>query len=140
MSKIRPSTQLAQDGATTGQAPVWNGSAYVPTSVLTSQTLYYVDRDRTIASGGETTLTLGESPITNSVLVWKNGGILWDAVDYTISGQIVTFTTLLNAGDVITDYYLTTTPATAAAALGGNAARGTVFPYSLDTYGVIAYG
>lgn len=36
MSKIRPSTQLALDGATSGQAPVSDGTKWVPTSIETT--------------------------------------------------------------------------------------------------------
>lgn len=137
MSKVRPSTQLIVPGDATKYLDGTGAFSTPP-----GGTSYYVDRDRTVATGGETTLTLGETPVTNSPLIWKNGSLLWDGgVDYTISGAVATFSTALSAGDVITDYYLTTSPATVAAALGGVAsAAATVEPYSLDTYGVTAYG
>lgn len=65
-------------------------------------------RDRLTAAGGETGLTLGATPVANSVLLWKSGSIMVQGTDYTISGATVTFTSGLTSGQVISTYYATT--------------------------------
>lgn len=101
MSKVRPSTQFAQDGATTGQALVWDGSKWAPS---TATTLFW--QDRLLATGAGTIMTLGATPVTNSLLVWKNGTLLaGGGVDYTLSGAAVTFTAAFANTDVIRTWY-----------------------------------
>lgn len=115
MSKVRPSTQWQQDGATDGQVWRWDDGAgvYVPVTPSAGT----VARDLSTASGGEDTLTLGATPVDDSPLVWVNGTLLWPGTDYTISGAVITFGTALTASDVVTDYYLTDDASPGAAAL-----------------------
>lgn len=86
-------------------------------------TVLTVLRDQLTAVGGETHLNLGEVPVANSPLVWKQTGgagawaLLWPTTDYTIASNVITFTTALGAGDKIRDHYLTAAGASAAATL-----------------------
>lgn len=121
MSKIRPRTQLAQDGATTGQALVWDGTKWAPASAAA----VVFAEDATTAATGDFVLTLGATPIAHSVSLYKKPtgsstvSLLWPGVDYTISGAVVTLNTTLTSGDTIYDRYATTVASPGAATLVG---------------------
>lgn len=70
------------------------------------------------AGGGETTLTFGATPIGDP-LIFKNNLPLKETTDYTLSGTIVTFTTVLAAGDKIKSLYSTLGSAPPPSSLGG---------------------
>lgn len=115
--KIRPG-QIAEDGANTGDAIVFDGSEWGPGTPGGGATV--VTRDRLTASAGDDTLTLGGSPQENSLLVWVGGSLKWPGVDYTLAGDVVTFSSALSGGDVVADYYLTSTVSPGAAVLSNS--------------------
>jgi hypothetical protein len=82
-------------------------------------TTTYVHRDRLVASAGNTVLTLGATPVTNSPLVWVNGTIKWPTTDYTISSNVITFNSGLAASDVVLVQYQSTASSASSAALSG---------------------
>lgn len=59
MSKINPEKQIAQRGATTGQALVWNGSGWVPGSVSTSTSSTRVYRSTSLTLADSTWVVIG---------------------------------------------------------------------------------
>jgi hypothetical protein len=77
----------------------------------------YSHRDRLVASAGNTTLTLGASPVAGSPVVWVNNIIKWPGTDYAITGAVATFTTPLSASDVVLVKYESTTSTYVAATL-----------------------
>lgn len=76
-------------------------------------------RDRLVAAGGETTLTLGATPVAGSPFVWVNNVVKWPGTDYTISGAVISFTASLTAADVVLSAYETTNASPGSAALSG---------------------
>ena len=58
--------------------------------------------EETTATGGETTLTLGHTPIDGyAVKVWRNGLLMRPTTDWTRSGATISFVGFLaTAGDV----------------------------------------
>lgn len=65
----------------------------------------YTHRDRVTASAGNTTLTLGATPVANTPHVWVNGTIKWPSTDYTISGAVITFVSAMSGSEVVTVSY-----------------------------------
>ena len=84
-------------------------------------TTTYWRRDRMVATGGETILTLGATPVASSPLVWVNNTIKWPGTDYTISSNVITFGSALTASDVVLVSYETTNASPSAAALSSAA-------------------
>lgn len=106
MSRLRLK-QLAQDGATTGQALVWTGTSWVATTLAAS--VQWWDDVLTSQSGGETSILLGQNPLSRSERLWKRSAgveVLLDrGSDYTISGSRVTLTAAMTTGQQIRTYY-----------------------------------
>lgn len=98
-------SQLAQSGATTGQVLAWNGTDWAPSSVAASTSFW---QDSLTATATATAMTLGASPVTKSLIVWKNGHVLRPGTDYTLSGATVTFaSTLATSDQIVTQYSYT---------------------------------
>lgn len=96
--------QLHQSGATVGQVATWDGTTWVPQS----PSPIAVGRGVFTALAGESVITLGATPITDSELVYVDGVLLTPGVDYTLSGSTITLTTPLTGGEVVVVLYSTT--------------------------------
>ena len=113
-----------QQGVGPHNSFVKNGGSGVSTSRLGDaigsggSTIYHY-RDRLTAATGNDTLTLGATPVTNSPLVWKNGTIQWPSTNYTIVGNVITFSSALTSGDIIAVHYESSASSASAAALSG---------------------
>jgi hypothetical protein len=58
-----------------------------------------------VPDGVIASFTLNNIPAANSLLVSRNGLILHPAIDYTISGQIITFVIVPSIGDNVLAFY-----------------------------------
>lgn len=76
----------------------------------------YPSQTANTASAGDDTLTLGATPLEQSLLITVNGTLLAPA-DYALSGAVVTLDSALSASDVIVDQYWTETSSPAASVL-----------------------
>lgn len=104
-------SQLAQSGATTGQVPTWNGTEWAPATPSSGVANW---QDSLTATGSAPSMTLGASPVTKSLIVWKNGQVMRPGTDYTLSGATVTFAAALASGDqIVTQYEYTGTSSAA---------------------------
>lgn len=96
----------SEKGVANGYASL-DGDGLVPESQLppsASGAHQYYD-DVLTAAGGETAITLGQTPIARSERIWHNQTLLDRGVGYTISGNSVTLLVTLAAGDEVRDYY-----------------------------------
>lgn len=116
--KPRPG-QLAQDGATTGQVIGWDGTEWTPVDGGTPQ---WWD-DNLTATGGESSITLGNTPLPRSERIWADQTQLFRGTDYTLTGSVVALTSPLGAGDVLHTYY--------AYASGGVGTAGAFTPFGV---------
>jgi hypothetical protein len=94
--------QLHRSGALDGEVPVWDEDLghWVPGNAATERC-----RATLVASGGETDIELGVTPITTSELVFVNGALLTWGVDYTITGSVITLTDPLTGSDRVSVTY-----------------------------------
>ncbi len=93
--------QLHQSGASTGQAPKWNGTYWEP-----GDPGFTTCRATFTAAGGERILSLGVTPATDTEAVYVNGlRKVWGGVDYAITGGVIVFTSALTVGQVVVVTY-----------------------------------
>ena len=78
----------------------------------------YVYRDKLNGVAGPNGIDLGATPITNSLLLWKNGNLLEPGTAYVIDGPVhITLSIAPVGGDVYDIYYLSKQPNGGAASL-----------------------
>ena len=103
-----PTSVLSAGSATAGQALIFNGTAYVPTSIANSAT--YVDAE--VPSGTKNnvnvTFTLAGTPAPSSSLQLFVGGLLMTpgtAGDYVLGTATITMTAAPGPNDTMLVYY-----------------------------------
>ena len=83
-------------------------------------------RDRLVAAGGETLVTVDAGLLANSLLLWKQTGgtgnpaMLVQGTDYTVSANVASLTAALSGSDVLATYYATATASPAASRLSSS--------------------
>lgn len=77
-----------------------------PAVTITSVRRYHYERPGT-GDGSTVVFTLNNTPITGTVVVYKNGSLQIVTTDYTISGVTITFVSAPSDGDIITANYKT---------------------------------
>lgn len=97
--------QLHPSGATDGQVITYDAGLGYP--VFADPTPVAVCRATFVASGGETVLFLGVTPIASSEQVFVNGLLKTFGVDYTLTGSTVVLTSALSAADRLVVSYFT---------------------------------
>lgn len=103
-----PVSILSGGSASAGQALIYNGTAYVPTSLPSSTT--FVDAEIPSGTKNNTnfTYTLAGTPNPSASLQLFVGGLLMSpgsAGDYTISGNTITMATPPGVNDTMIVYY-----------------------------------
>jgi hypothetical protein len=103
-----PVSVLSAGSASAGQALIFNGTAYVPTTVPTIST--FVDAEVPVGTknSNNVTYTLAGTPNPTASLQLYVGGLLMSpgsAGDYTLSGTVVTMAVAPGANDAIYAYY-----------------------------------
>ena len=94
-----PNPTLAQNGATTGQFLVWNGTAWIPYSIRTNV-------EYPSFSTGDTAVTLAFTPTTKNKLSVFIGGQKVPNNELTLLGTSLSFIShVLIAGDVLEVVY-----------------------------------
>lgn len=84
------------------------GNLHIDSQVLNtgSGPISATTRDVKVFTGTISTMTLSATPVhPHTVQVYKNTGFLHPDIDWTISGNIVTFTVALISNDKVTVYY-----------------------------------
>jgi hypothetical protein len=103
-----PVSILSAGSATAGQALIYNGTAYVPTSLAVSTT--FVDAEVPVGTknGNNVTFTLAGTPSPSASLQLFVGGLLMTpgtAGDFTIGTATITMSVAPGVNDTILAYY-----------------------------------
>ena len=103
-----PVSVLSGGSASAGQALIFNGTAYVATSLPSSAT--FVDAEVPIGTknGVNTSFTLAGTPNPSSSTQLFVGGLFMSpgsAGDYTVSGNTISFATAPGVNDAMFVYY-----------------------------------
>lgn len=96
---------ISATAPTNAQALEYNSSTGLWTPTTLASTNF--GQGSATASAGNNTITLGSTPITNSLLVVINGVVKTTSA-YTLAGAVVTLGTSLSGGDVAFCYWATT--------------------------------
>jgi hypothetical protein len=103
-----PASVISAGSATSGQALIFNGTAYVPTSIPSFTT--FVDSEVPVGTKNSTntTFTLAGTPTPSASLQLYVGGLLMSpgsAGDYTLSTNTITMSVAPGANDAIYAFY-----------------------------------
>ena len=103
-----PASILSAGSATSGQALIFNGTAYVPTSVPSFTTFVDAEIPSGTKNSTNVTYTLAGTPTPASSLQLYVGGLLMSpgsVGDYTITNATITMAVAPGANDAIYAYY-----------------------------------
>jgi hypothetical protein len=103
-----PVSVLSAGSATAGQALIFNGTAYVPTSLATSVTFVDSEIPSGTKNNSNVTFTLAGTPSPSASLRLYLGGLLMSpgtAGDYTLSVRTITMNVAPTPNDAIYAFY-----------------------------------
>ena len=103
-----PVSMLSAGSATNGQALIFNGTAYVPTSLPTSSTFVDAEVPSGTKNGTNVTFTLAGTPSPTSSLQLFVGGLVLTpgtAGVYTLGTATITMSIAPGVNDTILAYY-----------------------------------
>jgi hypothetical protein len=101
-------TALASGDLVAGQVvtAVYDGTQFQLQGVGGGSTTYFGYAEGTAATSANYKVTLGSTPITNSVRIWVQG-LLKKPSSYTLSGTVASFLATFTSGDVIVAEWVT---------------------------------
>lgn len=103
-----PVSVLSGGSATAGQALIFNGTAYVPTSIANSATFVDSEIPSGTKNGTNVTFTLAGTPSPSSSLQLFVGGLLMmpgTAGDYVLGTATITMSVAPGVNDTMLAYY-----------------------------------
>lgn len=103
-----PVSVLSGGSATAGQALIFNGTAYVPTSIANSATFVDSEVPSGTKNGTNVTFTLAGTPSPSSSLQLFVGGLLMmpgTAGDYVLGTATITMSVAPGVNDTMLAYY-----------------------------------
>ena len=103
-----PTSILSAGSATAGQALIFNGTAYVPTSIANSATFVDAEIPSGTKNGNNVTFTLAGTPAPSSSLQLFVGGLLMmpgTAGDYVLGTATITMSSAPGVNDTMLAYY-----------------------------------
>lgn len=103
-----PVSVLSGGSATAGQALIFNGTAYVPTSIANSATFVDAEIPSGTKNGTNVTFTLAGTPSPSSSLQLFVGGLLMmpgTAGDYVLGTATITMSVAPGVNDTMLAYY-----------------------------------
>ena len=103
-----PVSILSAGSATNGQALIFNGASYTPTTVATISTFVDAEVPSGTKNNSNVTFTLAGTPSPSASLQLYVGGLLMSpgtAGDYTLSGTVVTMAVAPTVNDSIYAFY-----------------------------------
>jgi hypothetical protein len=103
-----PVSLLSSGSASAGQALIYNGTAYVPTSIPASTTFVDAEIPSGTKNGTNTTFTLAGTPSPAASLQLFVGGLLLSpgtAGDYVLGTATIAFNVAPGVNDAIYAYY-----------------------------------
>lgn len=103
-----PVSVLSAGSATAGQALIFNGTAYLPTSLPTSTTFVDAEIPSGTKNGTNVTFTLAGTPSPSSSLQLFVGGLLMmpgTAGDYVLGTATITMNVAPGVNDTMLAYY-----------------------------------
>lgn len=94
---------------------VYKNGKLLTTTAQSTTTNATTPHQDTRTGSTSTTWTLGNTPDSGTLLLFKNGALLRDPADYTISGATITLASAPVSGDWLLASYATTTSTTSSA-------------------------